>query len=36
MPPDPQWAQHFQIRTLTNCSAGLTGTFHYARAFGIG
>jgi putative acetyltransferase len=35
IPPDPQWAQHFQIRTLAAWNAERTGTFHYAKAFGI-
>ena len=34
-PPDPEWGQHFQIRTLANFSAERTGPFHYAPAFGL-
>ena len=35
IPPNPQWAQHFQIRTLSAWNAERTGNFHYAKAFGI-
>ncbi len=35
LPPDPEWAHHFQIRTLTSWT-GTHGIFRYAPAFGIG
>jgi putative acetyltransferase len=35
IPPDPQWAEHFQVRTLTGWNAERVGRFHYAAAFGI-
>jgi putative acetyltransferase len=33
LPPDPGWAQHFQIRTLHHWTGRARGTFHYASAF---
>jgi putative acetyltransferase len=33
LPPDPHWTQHFQVRTLSNWTADVRGTFHYAPAF---
>lgn len=35
IPPDQDWAQHFQIRTLTRWNDETKGTFRYAPAFGI-
>jgi putative acetyltransferase len=32
-PPDPTWADHFQVRTLTTWRRSLVGTFHYAQPF---
>lgn len=32
-PPDPAWAGHFQVRTLTAWTSRRQGTFRYARAF---
>ncbi|NUT51666.1 MAG: N-acetyltransferase [Saccharothrix sp.] len=32
-PPDPTWAQYFQIRTLAAYTPTLTGTFTYATPF---
>lgn len=32
-PPDPTWAEHFQIRRLTAWTDALHGTFRYAAAF---
>jgi putative acetyltransferase len=34
LPPDPEWAEHFQIRPLTAWDGSLRGTFSYAPAFG--
>jgi putative acetyltransferase len=33
LPPDPSWAQHFQVRPLTGWDGSLRGTFRYAAAF---
>jgi putative acetyltransferase len=33
LPPDPAWAEHFQIRTLTAWTPGRKGAFRYAPAF---
>lgn len=33
LPPVEEWAEHFQIRTLTSWSADRQGMFRYARAF---
>jgi putative acetyltransferase len=33
LPPDPGWAQHFQVRPLTGWDGSLRGTFRYAPAF---
>jgi putative acetyltransferase len=32
-PPDPDWAQHFQVRTLAAYTSDLRGAFRYAPAF---
>jgi putative acetyltransferase len=32
-PPDPSWAEHFQVRTLTAYRPGIMGRFRYAPAF---
>ncbi len=34
LPPDPGWAQHFQVRRLNAWDTSLRGTFRYAPAFG--
>ena len=34
LPPDPSWAQHFQVRRLHAWDGSHTGTFQYADAFG--
>jgi putative acetyltransferase len=31
--PDPEWGEHFQVRTLTGCPTTITGTFRYAAPF---
>lgn len=31
--PDPSWAEHFQVRTLTSYARGLRGTFRYPSPF---
>ena len=31
--PDPAWGVHFQVRTLTDCPAAVTGAFRYAAPF---
>lgn len=33
LPPDPDWTEHFQIRTLSAWDGSLRGTFRYAPAF---
>ena len=33
LPPDPDWADHFQVRPLSAWDGSLRGTFHYASAF---
>ena len=33
LPPDPSWAEHFQLRRLTAWDASLRGAFYYAPAF---
>jgi len=33
LPPDPGWAQHFQVRRLHAWDGSLRGTFRYAPAF---
>jgi len=33
LPPDPGWAEHFQVRPLTAWDGSLRGTFRYATAF---
>jgi putative acetyltransferase len=33
LPPDPSWAQHFQVRALTSWDGSLRGTFRYTPAF---
>lgn len=33
-PPDPAWAEHFQVRPLADHDPTITGTFRYAAAFG--
>lgn len=33
MPPDPGWAEHFQVRLLSAWDGSLRGAFHYAPAF---
>lgn len=33
LPPNPGWAQHFQIRTLTTWTGRTPGVFRYALAF---
>lgn len=33
-PPDPAWAEHFQVRPLADHDPSLTGTFRYTAAFG--
>jgi len=33
LPPDPAWAEHFQIRTLTAWNEDRRGAFRYAPAF---
>ncbi|MCM2577924.1 GNAT family N-acetyltransferase [Streptomyces meridianus] len=32
-PPDPRWAAHFQVRTLTGHAPAIRGTFRYAPPF---
>lgn len=32
-PPDPEWGENFQVRTLSCCPPGLSGTFRYAQPF---
>lgn len=32
-PPRPEWTPHFQIRRLSAWTAGMRGTFQYARTF---
>ncbi len=32
--PDPAWAEHFQVRTLTDCPPLVAGAFRYAAPFG--
>lgn len=32
-PPDPGWAEHFQVRRLTTWDGSLRGTFRYATPF---
>lgn len=32
-PPEPEWAQHFQVRTLTAYDPGTRGAFAYAEPF---
>ena len=31
--PDPAWAEHFQVRTLTECPPLVAGAFRYAAPF---
>jgi putative acetyltransferase len=31
--PDPAWAEHFQVRTLTDCPPLVAGAFRYAAPF---
>ena len=31
--PDPAWAEHFQVRTLTDCPPVVAGAFRYAAPF---
>ena len=31
--PDPAWAEHFQVRTLTDCPLEVAGAFQYAAPF---
>jgi putative acetyltransferase len=31
--PDPAWAEHFQVRTLTDCPPEVAGPFQYAAPF---
>ena len=31
--PDPSWAEHFQVRTLTDCPPLVVGAFRYAAPF---
>jgi putative acetyltransferase len=33
LPPVPEWAAHFQVRSLTAWDGSLRGTFRYAPAF---
>ena len=33
LPPNPEWTQHFQIRTLAAWTDRRAGVFHYAPAF---
>lgn len=33
VPPEPQWAEHFQVRTLAAWDARRSGRFRYADAF---
>ncbi len=33
LPPDPRWAQHFQVRPLTSWDGSARATFRYAAAF---
>lgn len=33
VPPDPEWAQYFQVRTLTGYRPGMRGAFRYAEPF---
>jgi putative acetyltransferase len=35
VPPNPDWAAHFQVRTLTDCPASVAATFRYAAPFGV-
>jgi putative acetyltransferase len=32
-PPDPTWAEHFQVRTLAAFPPGIRGVFRYAAPF---
>ena len=32
-PPDPRWAEHFQVRTLTAFDPSTRGAFRYASPF---
>ncbi len=32
-PPDPEWGEHFQVRTLSSYDATFVGRFRYAPAF---
>jgi putative acetyltransferase len=32
-PQDPDWGDHFQVRTLTAYDSSITGPFRYAPAF---
>jgi putative acetyltransferase len=31
--PDPAWAEHFQVRTLTDCPPLVAGAYRYAAPF---
>lgn len=31
--PNPQWGDHFQVRTLTDCPSSIAGAFQYAEPF---
>lgn len=31
--PDPDWGDHFQVRTLMDCPSSIAGTFRYASPF---
>jgi putative acetyltransferase len=33
LPPDPAWAEHFQVRTLGDCPSSIGGSFRYATPF---
>jgi putative acetyltransferase len=33
IPPDPDWAPHFQVRTLQSYDPSMRGTFDYAQPF---
>lgn len=33
LPSNPQWREHFQLRTLSAWDGSVRGTFHYAPAF---
>jgi putative acetyltransferase len=35
-PPEAEWGDHFQIRTLSAWHPGIAGRFRYAPAFGAG